>query len=61
MSRPNVSEGYKVPTELPGSTGFYSGFVFIAYVMYIITTLFDGVLRCFWVVFTVFLVSLHGE
>ena len=21
-SRPNVSEGYEVPTELPGSTGF---------------------------------------
>ena len=24
-------------------------------------TLFDGVLHCFWVVFTGFLVSLHGE
>ena len=23
-SRPNVSEGYEVPTELPGSTGLYS-------------------------------------
>ena len=23
-SRPNVSEGYEVPTELPGSTGFFA-------------------------------------
>ena len=28
---------------------------------YLRGTLFDGVLHCFWVVFTVFLVSLHGE
>ena len=36
-----------------------SGFVFTAY---IITTVFDGVLlHCFCFVFTVFLVSLHGD
>ncbi|CAN0086701.1 unnamed protein product, partial [Ascophyllum nodosum] len=27
-SRPNVSEGYEVPTELPGSTGCYGVCVF---------------------------------
>ena len=37
-----------------------SGFVFIAFVMYI-TTMCDGVLRCLWFVFNVFLVSLHGD
>ena len=26
-SRPNVSEGYEVPTELPGSTGSYISFI----------------------------------
>ena len=39
-----------------------SGFVFIAYVMYIPTTMCDGVLHCLWFVFNVFLVSsLHGD
>ena len=39
-----------------------SGFVFIAFVMYIITTtMCDGVLHCLWYVFNVFLVSLHGD
>ena len=41
----------------------YSGFVFIAYVMYITTTtMCDGILlQCLWFVFNVFLVSLHGD
>ena len=38
-----------------------SGFVFIAFVMYITTTMCDGVLHCLWFVFNVFLVSLHGD
>ena len=38
-----------------------SGFVFIAFVMYITTTMCDGVLHCLWLVFIVFLVSLHGD
>ena len=38
-----------------------SGFVCIAFVMYITTTMCDGVLHCLWFVFNVFLVSLHGE
>ena len=39
-----------------------SGFVFIAYyVMYITTTMCDGVLHCLWFVFNVLLVSLHGD
>ena len=38
-----------------------SGFVFIAFVMYITTTICDGVLHCLWFVFNVFLVSLHGD
>ena len=37
------------------------GFVFIAFVMYITTTMCDGVLHCLWVIFNVFLVSLHGD
>ena len=36
------------------------GFVFIAFVMHITTTMCDGVLHCLWFVFNVFLVSLHG-
>ena len=31
-----------------------SGFVFVAFVMYITTTIYDGVLRCLWFVFNVF-------
>ena len=38
-----------------------SGFVFTACVMYITTTMCDGVLHCLWSVFNVFLVSLHGD
>ena len=38
-----------------------SGFVFIAFVMYITTTMCNGVLHCLWFVFNVFLVSLHGD
>ena len=38
-----------------------SGFVFIAFVMYITTTMYDGVLHCLWCVVNVFLVSLHGD
>ena len=38
-----------------------SGFVFIAFVMYITTTMCDGVLHCLWFVFNAFLVSLHGD
>ena len=38
-----------------------SGFVFIAFVMYITTTMCDGVLHCLWFAFNVFLVSLHGD
>ena len=33
----------------------------IAFVMYITTTVCDGILRCLWFVFNVFLVSLHGD
>ena len=36
-----------------------SGFVFTTFVMYITTTMCDGVLHC--LVFNVFLVSLHGD
>ena len=36
-----------------------SGFVFTTFVMYITTTMRDGVLHC--LVFNVFLVSLHGD
>ena len=38
-----------------------SGFVFIAFVMCITTTMCDGVLHRLWFVFNVFLVSLHGD
>ena len=38
-----------------------SGFVLIAFVMYITTTMCDGVLYCLWFVSNVFLVSLHGD
>ena len=38
-----------------------SGFVLIAFVMYITTTMCDGVLHCLWFAFNVFLVSLHGD
>ena len=38
-----------------------SGFVFIAFVMYITTTMCDGVLHCLWFVLNVFLASLHGD
>ena len=37
------------------------GFVFIAFVMYITTTMCDGVRHCLWFVFDVFLVFLHGD
>ena len=36
-------------------------FVFIAFVMYITTTMRDGILHCLWFVFNVFLVSLHVD
>ena len=36
-------------------------YLFIAFVMYITTTMCDGVLHCLWFVFNVFLVSLHGD
>ena len=39
--------------------GTCSGFVFTTFVMYITTTMCDGVLHC--LVFNVFLVSLHGD
>ena len=42
-------------------TRLISGFVFIAFVMYITTTMCDGVLHCLWFVFNAFLVSLHGD
>ena len=38
-----------------------SGFVLTAFVMYITTTIWDGVLRCLWFAPNVFLVSLHGD
>ena len=38
-----------------------SGFVFIAFVMYITTTMCDDILHCLWFVFDVFLVSLHCD
>ena len=43
------------------NTTYGSGFVFIAFVMYITTTMCDGVLHCLWFAFNVFLVSLHGD
>ena len=33
----------------------------IAFVMYVTTTMCDGVLHCLWFVLNVFLVSLHGD
>ena len=57
-----LTQGYLLPVgnlfkyHVPGS-----GFVFIAFVMYITTTMCDGVLHCLWFVFNVFLVSLHGD
>ena len=39
----------------------YSGFVLITFVMYITTTMCDGVLHCLWFASNVFLVSLHGD
>ena len=38
-----------------------SGFVFIAFVTYITTTMCDGVVHCLWFAFNVFLMSLHGD
>ena len=38
-----------------------SGFVLTAFVMYITTTMCDGVLYCLWFAPNVFLVSLHGD
>ena len=38
-----------------------SGFVLPAFVMYITTTMCDGVLHCLWFAPKVFLVSLHGD
>ena len=43
------------------NTMYCSGFVLIAFVMYITTTMCDGVLHCLWFAFNVFLVSLHGD
>ena len=39
----------------------YSGFVLLAFVMYITTTMCDGVLHCLWFAPNVFLVSLYGD
>ena len=47
-SRPNVSEGYEVPTELPGSTGLCNSILLLPCVMvlyYIVSVLF---LLFFW-------------
>ena len=38
-SRPNVSEGYEVPTELPGSTGLESLIPYINYIQHISTSI----------------------
>ena len=38
-----------------------ASFVFTVFVMYIATTMCDGVLHCPWFVFNVFMVSLHGD
>ena len=43
------------------NTIYRSGFVFIAFVMHITTTMCDDVLHCLWFAFNVFLVSLHGD
>ena len=43
------------------NTMYSSGFVFIAFVMYITATMFDGVLHYLWFDFNAFLVSLHGD
>ena len=55
-----LTQGYYTigePVQIP-----CSGFVYnIAYVIYITTTMCDGVLNCLWIVYNVFLVSLHGD
>ena len=43
------------------NTMYWLSFVLIAFVMYITTTMSDGVLSCLWFAFNVFLVSLHGD
>ena len=58
-----LTQGYLLPVGNPFKYHVYSGFVFIAFVMYITTTMCDGILHCtsLWFVFNVFLVSLHGD